>query len=440
LNTPRKASVGTQAAADVSAVSDAIRYLFSLEHLGIKLGLEQIRALVDHLGHPDLAYRAVTVAGTNGKGSVTAMIERGLRAAGYRTGRYTSPHLVHLEERVAINGRPISTHEFADVAAHVEAAAAHLPAPPSFFEATTAAALEAFRRAEVDIAVLEVGLGGRLDATNVVCPMGVAITSIDFDHEQYLGDTLEAIAREKAGILKPGVTAVVASNPPAVREVIRSAADEVGADYVFAPDGCEVSAVMTGGATTLSLRTPRHFYDRIPLALRGRHQVDNAVAAVRTLEELSARAGLDVPFEAIRLALRDVEWPARMELRQWDGHDVLIDGAHNPAGARALAVYLGEAYGRALPIVFGAMRDKKVDRVIEALAGTASCFLCTAAATPRAMSPSELAELVRQSAPGVAVREVQAPMTALREAATLGSPVVVAGSLYLAGEIRAGMS
>jgi dihydrofolate synthase/folylpolyglutamate synthase len=424
----------------IAAVSDPLTYLFSLEHLGIKLGLDQIRALVQHLGHPDRAYRAITVAGTNGKGSVTAMIERGLRAAGYRTGRYTSPHLVRVEERVAIDGNPIAAGEFAEVVERVRHAADRLPAPPSFFEATTAVALEAFRQARVDVAVLEVGLGGRLDATNVVCPMGVTITSIDFDHEQYLGDTIDAIAREKAGILKPGATAVIAKNPPAVLEVLRSAADDVGAPYVYAPDGCEVTAQIEAGQTSLSLQTPYDQYDNMALALRGRHQVDNAVAAVRTLEELRARRELEVSSSAIREALADVEWPARLELRRWRGYDVLIDGAHNPAGAEALASYLAETYGRRLPIVFGAMRDKKVDRVIRALAGAASCLLCTAAATSRAASSSDLAALAKELAPDVAVRDMPAPMTALAEAVTLGTPVVVAGSLYLAGEIRAGLS
>src|SRR4030095_9197987 len=179
-------------------VGTARDYLFSLEQFGIKLGLDQIRGLMDGLGRPDRAYRSVVVAGTSGKGSVTAMVERGLRAAGWRTGRYTSPHLIDLEERIVIDGRAIARDELEQIGMAVRASAARLPAPPSFFEATTAVALDAFRRAGVEVAILEVGLGGRLDATNVISPMGVAITSVDFDHEQYLGPTLEGIARENA--------------------------------------------------------------------------------------------------------------------------------------------------------------------------------------------------------------------------------------------------
>ena len=196
-------------------------YLLSLELIGIKLGLEQIRSLVALLGHPDRAYPSLIVAGTNGKGSVAAMVERGLRAAGLRTGRYTSPHLVDLEERFAIDGRPISRDQFDRVARRVRDAVSQLASPPSFFEATTALALEVFRDERVDVAVLEVGLGGRLDATNVVDAVAAAITAIDFDHEQYLGSTIQEIAAEKAGVIKPKSLVVLGANPAAVQEVVR---------------------------------------------------------------------------------------------------------------------------------------------------------------------------------------------------------------------------
>nr|MBP8274427.1 bifunctional folylpolyglutamate synthase/dihydrofolate synthase [Acidobacteriota bacterium] len=190
----------------------AREYLFSLEQIGIKLGLEQIRLLLLALDCPDLAFPSIIVAGTNGKGSVTAMIERGLREAGHRTGRYISPHLVAIEERVAIDGVPIAEATFDRLAARVRQASASLPFPPSFFEATTALALEAFRDARVDVAVLEVGLGGRLDATNAVSPVMAVITAIDLDHQQYLGNSIEEIAYEKAGIIKPGVSTVIGAN------------------------------------------------------------------------------------------------------------------------------------------------------------------------------------------------------------------------------------
>jgi dihydrofolate synthase / folylpolyglutamate synthase len=418
-------------------VGTARDYLFSLEQFGIKLGLDQIRGLMDGLGRPDRAYRSVVVAGTNGKGSVTAMVERGLRAAGWRTGRYTSPHLIDLEERIVIDGRAISRDELEQIGMAVRASAARLPAPPSFFEATTAVALDAFRRAGVEVAILEVGLGGRLDATNVISPMGVAITSVDFDHEQYLGQTLEAIAREKAGVIKPGCFVVLADNPPEVQNVVREAAIETGADLVRAADGVMVDATLVDGRSQVRLRTPRADYGSLLLALRGRHQIGNAVTAVRLLEELDGRGFGSVPPAAICTALTDVEWPARLELRHGPDGDVLIDGAHNPAGARALASYLREAFGRPLPIVIGVMRDKKVGDIVAALADVASCLVCTSATSSRALPPAELAAVARAVAPAVDVIERLPPKAALAQAATLGSPVVVAGSLYLAGEIRA---
>jgi dihydrofolate synthase/folylpolyglutamate synthase len=415
-------------------------YLFSLEQFGIKLGLDQIRALLAALGRPDLAGRFVVVAGTNGKGSVTAMIERGLRAAGCRTGRYTSPHLTAVEERMAVDGRPIAPEIFDRMADRVRQAADLLPAPPSFFEATTALALEAFREAAIDIGVFEVGLGGRLDATNVLSPMGVAITSIDFDHEQYLGGTIEAIAREKAGVIKPGSFCVLAANPPVVRDLVYTACRDAGADFVPALDGVTSAAELVDGRTRLSLRTPSADYGAVTLGLRGRHQIDNAVTAVRVLEELARRGLAPVPVEAVRAGIEEVEWPGRLELRRWQAWDVLIDGAHNPAGARALTAYVQEAYRRRLPMVVGAMRDKNIERMIEELAPSAACFICTAAQSPRAAPAGELAAIARAVAPSIDVLDIMPAMAALGRAAGRGTPIVVAGSLFLAGEIRAELS
>jgi dihydrofolate synthase/folylpolyglutamate synthase len=415
-------------------------YLLSLEQLGIKLGLDQIRALLAALGWPDLAFPSLVIAGTNGKGSVTAMVERALRAAGCRTGRYTSPHLVDLEERFAIDGQAITPEELERLAGRIETAAAALPAPPSFFEATTALALEAFREARVDVAVLEVGLGGRLDATNVVASTAVAITAVDFDHEAYLGHTLEAIAGEKAGVIKPGGLTVLAENPPAVREVVTRVCATERAQLVYAPDGVAVDAAMTDGRTVATIRTPRGSYAQVRLGLRGRHQIANAVAATRLLEELAAAGRFPVPAAAIRTGLEDVVWPGRLEWRQWRGHDVLIDGAHNPAGARALAAYVQEAFGRRLPCVVGAMGDKHVAGMLAALAPIASCFVCTAASSRRAALPEDVAAVARSAAPAIPVHAVASPIEALAAAADRGQPVIVAGSLYLAGEIRAKLS
>ncbi len=227
---------------------DPLEYLFSLEHFGIKFGLENIRAILAALGHPERAYPSVHIAGTNGKGSVTALVDAILRAAGYRSGRYTSPHLIDLSERFAVNGVPASPDQlreaaerFRDAVLALQAGGA-LPVHPTFFEATTAVAFEIFRRAAVDIAVCEVGLGGRLDATNVLLPRVTAITSIGLDHEQYLGTTLAAVAAEKAGIIKPEVPVVVGRIGPEARTVIARIAGEQRAPIVDASDGVSIEA------------------------------------------------------------------------------------------------------------------------------------------------------------------------------------------------------
>ncbi len=412
------------------------RELFALETVGIKLGLDQIRALLDVLGHPERAYPSLVVAGTNGKGSVTAMVERGLRAAGYRTGRYTSPHLVHLEERFAIDGQPISGARLDALAEKILEAAARLESPPSFFEATTAIALEAFRRDAVDVAVLEVGLGGRLDATNAVDSKAVGITAVDFDHQQYLGSTIEEIAREKAGIIKRGGLTVLGENSAAVCRIIIEVASLVGSDLVYAADGVTAETRMTAGRIVASIETPRASYPELTLALRGRHQVANAITAIRLLEELDARRVFVIPENAIRTGVEAAVWPARLELIERDGRQVLIDGAHNPAGARSLASYLREVFDDAPPMVIGMMRDKDVAEIVRALAPAASRFICTAARSPRAMSPGELADVVGRVAPAVPVITAEGAAGALLAAREFGSLTVVAGSLYLAGEIR----
>jgi dihydrofolate synthase/folylpolyglutamate synthase len=410
--------------------------LFSLEQIGIKLGLDQIRALIAALGHPDRAFPSVVVAGTNGKGSVAAMLERGLRAAGFRTGRFTSPHLVHLEERFAVQGTAIDDATLDVLAARVLDAARALPAPPSFFEATTAIALEAFRDARVDVAVLEVGLGGRLDATNAVDAAVSVITMIDFDHQQYLGDTLDAIAREKAGVIKPGAVVVLADNPPVVEREVADAAAARGATLVRAWVDATCGVRMHDGHAVVSISTPRRTYADLRLALAGRHQAQNALTAVRAFEEIDGRFGRPIDAAAIATALTDAAWPARLESRHAGGIDLMIDGAHNPAGARALAAHLRETYGRPLPIVVGVMRDKDVDAILGTLAAEASVLVCTAPRSPRAATAVDLAAAARRIAPGLAVAAIDDPSDAIRLAAGHGGPVVVAGSLYLAGQVR----
>jgi dihydrofolate synthase/folylpolyglutamate synthase len=391
----------------------------------------------------------VIVAGTNGKGSVAAMTSTALSASGRRTGLYTSPHLVDLRERFVVDGQPAPAAELSKAAEAVRAASEELvttgvlPAPPTFFEATTAVAFEMFRRAGVEVAVLEVGLGGRFDATNVVTPAVAAITSIDLDHTDLLGPTLEDIAREKAGIVKPGVPVVVGERKPGPRAVIEAASAERGAPFVGAFDGVDVQARLDAGYATIDIRTPRRTYANVRLALAGRHQIDNAIVAVRLLETLTD-AGLSVTAEANRAGLERAVWPARLEAIDAKaigrpGHTVLLDAAHNPAGARALAGYLAEWHPGGVPIVFGAMRDKDVQGMLAALAPRASRFDVTRAQTPRAADPASIAEAVRRAAPGIPVDSHPTVRVAIEAAIDRGASktVVCAGSIFLVGEARA---
>jgi dihydrofolate synthase/folylpolyglutamate synthase len=419
---------------------DAVQYLLSLEKFGIKFGLDNIRTLCTALGEPQAAFRSVLIAGTNGKGSVTAMVDRALRAAGVKTGRYTSPHLIHVEERFAIDGQPVSHAALIDAIDRVRLlvdsllAAGTLEAPPTFFEVTTAMAFDLFRRAGVELAVLEVGLGGRLDSTNCVEPIACAITSIAFDHEQYLGRTLAAIASEKAGVIRPGIPVVIGPLQPEARAVVASMSAAAGARLVEALDGVEVGPGTAALPATITLKTPMHDYGRILLGLRGAHQIPNALVAVRLLEELSTI--VPVTANAITTGLRDVEWPGRLQLvNAPGGRQVLLDAAHNPAGAAALAGYLRSEFSKPLPLVFGAMSDKDVPEMLRILLPAASVFVATEPGNSRARSAADLAALARSIAPGCRIEVEPNPAAALERAWMHGPLVCAAGSIFLIGDL-----
>jgi dihydrofolate synthase / folylpolyglutamate synthase len=409
-------------------LSDNLTYLFGLEQFGIKFGLENIRAIVQRLRHPERAYQTVHVAGTNGKGSVTAMVDAALRAAGRRSARYTSPHLIDLRERFVIDGEPVSANALdsaiGDVRREIDALRREgvLAVQPTFFEVTTAIAFELFRRAAVDIAVIEVGLGGRLDATNVVSPDVTAITSIAFDHEQFLGRTLRDIALEKAGIVKPGVPVVVGPMPAEAQAAITEVAGRQGAPIVQACEG----VTWEGG----SLRTPACNYGPVQPALRGDHQVANAVVAVRVLEQLNVRPA------AVVDGLAQVRWPGRLDIRRFaGGREAILDAAHNPAGAAALASYLETLEGDRPPLVFAAMRDKDIDGMLRALVPQISALVVTRASTHRAAEPEALASRARTVAPSLPIFAEPSPQAALDAAWRLSSRIVIAGSIFLLGDV-----
>ncbi|HUR34342.1 MAG TPA: folylpolyglutamate synthase/dihydrofolate synthase family protein [Vicinamibacterales bacterium] len=423
-------------------VSEPLDWLFSLAQFGIKFGLDNIRSIIDALDHPERAFRSIHVGGTNGKGSVTAIVEAALRASGYRTGRYTSPHLLDLSERFAIRGVPVSQVALVDAVATVREVVDRLRARgtldvhPTFFEVTTAVGFELFRRSGVEVAVCEVGLGGRLDATNVLHPMACAITSIAFDHEQYLGHTLGAIAAEKAGIIKPETPVIVGDLGSEAAAVIARVAHQQRAPLIPAMDGVAINhrSDAADGRQRFSLRTPAHDYGDVELALAGRHQVGNAVVAVRLLEQI-ARQGLRVDPDTVRHALASVEWPGRLQhLSLAGGRELLLDAAHNAAGAEALAAHLA-ALGDRRPLVFAAMRDKDAAGMIRALGAHASLIVVTRASNPRAAEPSELAGLAQRLVPGVLVEMAQSPGEALDRAWASSPRIVVAGSIFLIADV-----
>jgi dihydrofolate synthase/folylpolyglutamate synthase len=429
-------------------IADPLEYLFSLEHFGIKFGLDNIRALVHALDHPERSFRSVHVAGTNGKGSVAAMIDAGLREAGIRSGRYTSPHIRDIVERFVVDGRPIDKPALAETIQMLRETIDRLrgdgtlEVQPTFFEVTTAAAFELFRRNHVEVAVCEVGLGGRLDATNVLHPDVTAITSIALDHQQYLGDSLHQIAEEKAGIIKRGIPVVVGPVDREAAAAIRRIAELAEAPVIDARENavaqwvrCADSESRTEPAARnrVRLRTPLHDYGAVPFALDGDHQLDNALVAVRVLETFAGQDHRVTP-EAIARGLARVSWPGRLErVVLKDGREALLDAAHNQAGAAALASYLST--GERRPLVFAAMRDKDAEGILRALLPVVSSVVITRASTPRSADPAALAAVATRVSPAVEVRIVERPADALVAAWQRSPTIVVAGSIFLLGDV-----
>jgi dihydrofolate synthase/folylpolyglutamate synthase len=425
---------------------DPLIRLFGLEIFGIKLGLQNMQTLCAALGHPERSFVSLHVAGTNGKGSVTALAHRALLAGGIRAARYVSPHLVDLSERFVIGGAPVDARTMEQTAGDVLGLVDRLRSDgtltvtPTFFEVTTAMAFEMFRRAGVEAAVIEVGLGGRFDATNVITPAVSAITTIGMDHQQHLGSTLAAIAREKAGIIKPGVPVVVGNLPAEAMQVVHAVARGQGAALIEAHADVGTDVAMQDGRARISLMTPAGHYGPLTLSLRGSHQVANAIVATRLLETARSR-GLQVSGSAIEEALAETEWPARLELLSLDdGRRVLIDAAHNPDGAQALAAYLRQWHPEKPTLVISVMRDKDVDQIIATLIPVTSTVIATRAPSPRAIAEGELAtriaDVQKRLGRDVAVATIADPEAAVAAALEKSPTVCVAGSIFLAGAVR----
>lgn len=421
---------------------DSVEFLYALgnEIKTVKFGLERIRALLRALGDPHLQFQVVHVAGTNGKGSTCAMIAAGLEAAGRSTALFTSPHLVEPTERIRIQGSDISQAAFLEVfkqvhqTAEAMVARGDLDMHPTYFETVTAMGFLAFARARVEWAVIEVGLGGRLDATNVVAPALTVVTPIDYDHEAWLGNSIEAIAGEKAGILKSGVPALFSAQRPEAQGVLEAAASAAGVEAHRSDEWriSDLEADLDGARFSLH----RHRPLRVECPLRGEWQVENARVAAAALDLLNVNA------LAIENGIRNLRWPGRME-RVARRPDIYVDGAHNPAGCAALAGYIRASKGAHRTwLVFGAMRDKAISEMAGLLFPLADELVLTAPAHSRALRPEALAEEAERadSSPRIQIAHGFPEVMHLLQAAQPEDRVFIAGSLYLAGEAKAWFS
>jgi dihydrofolate synthase/folylpolyglutamate synthase len=430
--------------------AEANEYLLSLGHetLAIKLGLRNTESLLESLGSPHKSYKSVQIAGTNGKGSTAAMLESICRDAGISVGLYTSPHLVSITERIKISGDEISQDAFAKIASEVRLAAEslvtseNLEALPTFFEHVTAIALLAFRDAGVELAILETGLGGRLDATTAVRASTLAITPISLDHQEYLGETLVEVAAEKAAIIRPNSIVVVSPQPDVVRRVIVQRCRECGVTPTWTTQDIsdpDLNCVRT-------FRTEKDIYEKVRLALRGAHQLTNAATAIALAEALGSE-GFAIGHDAIIEGLATAKHPGRLEAFQTSTDDtekvfVLLDGAHNPAGAEALRAYLQHTRplkNTPLTMVFGAMADKQLDEMAATLFPIVGHLVLTQPRNPRSARVEDLQRLAEKYAPEASTETIPEADTAIERAISSSAPntvICVTGSLYLVGEVR----
>ncbi len=404
-------------------------YLFSLEHHGVKLGLETIEYLLDSAGRPERLYPKVHIAGTNGKGSVSAFLYSILRAAGYRTGRFTSPHLIDINERFYVNGAAISDDELDNQIDFFRTIAeARHWWPPTFFEVNTAVALRWFAQCDVDCAVVEVGLGGRFDATNIIVPRVAAITNIDYDHMRYLGDTIAEIAFEKGGIIKSGRPLVVGETKPDALDVIVARAADMDAPVSLAHR--DFSYDVNGPSTALTLDYRGRFkLDNAPLGLVGRFQGENAAVAVALAEALAAESFSDIGADAVTAGLESARWPCRLE-KVLDDPPVIIDVAHNPAGARKLAAEVADCI-----TIMAVSRDKAADKMIQALAPVSHTLILTQFSGHRALPVERLSSAARAH-PHRCIPTLDAAIAEGVETASASHPLVITGSVFTAGEAR----
>jgi dihydrofolate synthase / folylpolyglutamate synthase len=435
----------------------AVASMFALGHElaqtpAQKFDLAHMRVLLRAMNHPERGFRSVLIAGTNGKGSTAATLASILISSGLKTGLYTSPHLLRINERIRINGEEISDDEFARLHGEVDDTAeklieqGDLPWHPSFFEMMTAIAFAYFARECVDIAVLEVGMGGRLDATNVVEPLVSVITDISLDHQKFLGNTVGEIAREKAGIIRPGEVVVTLPQQPEANDVIGNTILELEAEGVSA---VQYVPPISPASTEYRVASVEKVVQRYRLQvmgkmilvespLVGRHQLRNVALAVAAAEELSKKGLAGITAETIERGIRETRWPGRFQVLQARGGwpEIVLDVAHNPAGAWALRSALSERYeDRSLILVFGAMRDKAISEMAEILFPLAERVIATRPENPRAAPPEEIRQAGKRTGAEIeAAADVASGLQRARAAAGQGAVIVVTGSIYLVGE------
>ncbi len=425
---------------------ESLDYLLSLGHetLTIKLGLRNTELLLKGLGQPQESYPSVQIAGTNGKGSTAVVLDSICRTAGIRTGLFTSPHLISITERIAIDGSATSTAEFARFASivrsHAEALVRNqeLPALPTFFEQVTAIALLAFKEAGVSLAILETGLGGRLDATTVAAAETIAITPLAMDHQEYLGETIEEIAAEKAAIIRPGVEAVIAPQPrPALEMVLRRCDECKVKPHLVHGSNIKAQRASSDGRFTVSIKTDEEDYEDILLGLRGSHQIVNTAVGIQLAHVLRKR-GFPISKSAIVEGIGAANHAGRLELYE-GSPSILLDGAHNPLGALALRAYLQEFVNGPLTLIFGAMRDKKLEEMAKVLFPLADKLILTRPDNPRAAQTDMLLSL----APGLVepkntlvAGSTEDAFAKATEVTAIGGTICVTGSLYLVGEMK----
>jgi dihydrofolate synthase / folylpolyglutamate synthase len=421
--------------------SEAVEYLAGKgnEVQMMHLGLHRTRAMMEALGNPQDKYPSIHIAGTNGKGSVAAMLESILRQAGRVTGLYTSPHLVRVEERIRVNGRQISARRFAALATRIRKTETTLlenkilDRPLTTFEFLTCAAFLNFAKARVDIAVFEVGLGGKLDSTNIIHPLVSVITGISLDHQNYLGRTLTKIAGEKAGIIKEGVPVISGCDTPAPRRVICRQAKAVRAPILEAFQDCAIQNQRgKHGRFSFDLRTPRRQYRNLRLSLAGEYQVRNATLAVLAIEALQS---FPIKIQDIRAGLAGTVWSGRLDEYQ-SRRRTLLDGAHNPEGAQLLRDFLIKEKEKEVHFVFGVVRDKNIRGIGGAIFPLATSIHLTPLVNTRSAAPAEVAAMHNRYAPRMKIHtNMREALRAAWKECSASGLVVVTGSLYLVGEL-----